>query len=232
MLFDLRGRGRRRTIQAIYLTLAVLMGGGLVFFGIGGNTSGGLFDAFKGNGGGGSGTSVFAKQIKTAERQVKVNPNDTAAWAALAKARFGDAGQGKNYDRTNQTYTDDGRKELQGATDAFKRYLLLNKGKADLTLASQALQAILAGGLNDPVTGTTAARIVAEARPSANTYYQLAQLAYKAGDKRTGDLASSKTLELAPPGRKSQVKLLLEQAKNPSASNGSPAAGAGSSSTP
>src|SRR5256886_6259674 len=57
MLFDLRGRGRRRTIQAIYVTLAILMGGGLVFFGIGGNTSGGLFDAFKsgGRGGGGGG---------------------------------------------------------------------------------------------------------------------------------------------------------------------------------
>src|SRR5438105_1466986 len=170
MLFDLRGRGRRRTIQGIYLTLAVLMGGGLVFFGIGGNTSGGLFDAFKGNGGGG-GTNVFAKQIKTAERQVKVNPNDMAAWAALAKARFGDAGQGDNYDRSTQGYTDKGRKTLQDGTDAFKRYLLLNKGRADLTLANQALQAIVSpGGVNDPVTGTTAARIVSEARPSANTY--------------------------------------------------------------
>ncbi len=29
MLFDLRGRGRRRAIQAIYLSLALLMGGGL-----------------------------------------------------------------------------------------------------------------------------------------------------------------------------------------------------------
>ena len=33
MLFDLRGR-RRRAVQATYLTLAILMGGGLVFFGI------------------------------------------------------------------------------------------------------------------------------------------------------------------------------------------------------
>ena len=41
MLFDLRGR-RRRAVQATYLTLAVLMGGGLVLFGIGGDVSGGL----------------------------------------------------------------------------------------------------------------------------------------------------------------------------------------------
>ena len=46
MLFDLRGRGRRRTVQVIYLSLALLMGGGLVLFGIGSDQSGGLVDAF------------------------------------------------------------------------------------------------------------------------------------------------------------------------------------------
>jgi len=46
VLFDLKGR-RRRVVQATYLLLAILMGGGLVLFGIGGDVSGGLFDAFK-----------------------------------------------------------------------------------------------------------------------------------------------------------------------------------------
>ena len=54
MLFDLRGR-RRRAVQVTYLMLALLMGGGLVLFGIGGSVSGGLIDAFKGTGGGSSG---------------------------------------------------------------------------------------------------------------------------------------------------------------------------------
>ena len=36
MLFDLRGRGRRRTVQVIYIGLAILMVGGLLLFGIGG----------------------------------------------------------------------------------------------------------------------------------------------------------------------------------------------------
>jgi len=35
MLFDLRGRGRRRTVQVIYGGLALLMGSGLVLFGVG-----------------------------------------------------------------------------------------------------------------------------------------------------------------------------------------------------
>ena len=41
MLFDLRGRGRRRTVRVIYIGLAVLIGLGLVGFGIGGGFGGG-----------------------------------------------------------------------------------------------------------------------------------------------------------------------------------------------
>ena len=63
MLFDLRGR-RRRAVQATYLTLAVLMGGGLVLFGIGSDVSGGLLDVFKGGSGGSSGNS----QLESADR--------------------------------------------------------------------------------------------------------------------------------------------------------------------
>src|SRR5215210_3501003 len=62
MLFDLRGK-RRRAVQATYLTLAQLMGGGLVFFGIGGDVSGGLFDAFSERGGSGSGNEAVDKRI-------------------------------------------------------------------------------------------------------------------------------------------------------------------------
>src|ERR671914_171088 len=65
MLFDLRGR-RRRAVQATYLTLAVLMGGGLVLFGIGGDVSGGLFDAFSDRSGGGQGRAASGGQVLAA----------------------------------------------------------------------------------------------------------------------------------------------------------------------
>ena len=57
MLFDLRGRGRRRTVQVIYIGLALLIGIGLVGFGIGGGFgSGGLLNAANNNeGSGGAG---------------------------------------------------------------------------------------------------------------------------------------------------------------------------------
>src|SRR3954464_13126854 len=99
MLFDLRGRGRRRTIQAIYVTLAILMGGGLVFFGIGGNTSGGLFDAFKGGGGGSNVDARLTKQVERYQKQVQTSPTDARAWAALTRARYQVAGLGANYDQ-------------------------------------------------------------------------------------------------------------------------------------
>src|ERR687883_931535 len=67
MLFDLRGR-RRRAVQATYLTLALLMGGGLVLFGVGGNVSGGLFDAL-GGGGGGGGNDLVKKRIERNEKR-------------------------------------------------------------------------------------------------------------------------------------------------------------------
>ena len=64
MLFDLRGSGRRRVVKVVYITLAFLMGGGLVLFGIGGGgaLSGGLVDAItNSNGGGGDGTDRLQK---------------------------------------------------------------------------------------------------------------------------------------------------------------------------
>ena len=50
MLFDLRGHGRRRAVRVIYIGLALLMGVGLVGFGIGGGFGGGgLFSAATNN---------------------------------------------------------------------------------------------------------------------------------------------------------------------------------------
>ena len=214
MLFDLRGRGRRRTIQSIYVMLAILMGGGLVFFGIGGNTSGGLFDAFK-SGGGGGGSDVFSKQATQAEKTLKLNPNDASAWAVLARARFQQAGQGDNYNQQSSQFTDKGKTKLEQSSAAWEHYLALNPPRPDDALASLMVQAYAPTALNQPAKGVKAAQIVTATRPSAQTFYTLAVFAYAAGDKRTGDLAAAKTLSLTPVGRKTQTKLLLDQAKNP-----------------
>src|SRR3954447_10457262 len=94
MLFDLRGSGRRNTVRVIYLGLAILMGGGLVLFGVGGNVGGGLLDAVKGNGSGGSSNNTFEKRVQQLERRTRVNPQDTAAWLALTRARYSETTTG------------------------------------------------------------------------------------------------------------------------------------------
>ena len=99
MLFDLRSAGRRRTVKIVYITLAFLMGGGLVLFGIGGEVSGGLVDALTERGGGGDDASErFQQREDDALARTRRNPQDEAAWLALTRARVQLAGQGDNID--------------------------------------------------------------------------------------------------------------------------------------
>ena len=79
MLFDLRARGRRTTIKVIYVFLALLMGGGLVFFGIGGATNGGLLDAFKDNGGGTSAEKIAQKKVTSAQKVATLRPQEATS---------------------------------------------------------------------------------------------------------------------------------------------------------
>src|SRR3954469_16275541 len=88
MLFDLRGR-RRRAVQATYLTLAVLMGGGLVLFGIGGSVSGGLLDAFKSGSGNGEDTNTLVgKRNDKLRSQLKKDPSNVVILADLTRGEF------------------------------------------------------------------------------------------------------------------------------------------------
>jgi tetratricopeptide (TPR) repeat protein len=235
MLFDLRGRGRRRTVQAIYLTLAVLMGGGLVFFGIGGEVSGGLFDALGlTDSGGGSQTSsskLLESQEKAVQQRLRANPRDATALATLTRIRYQQAGQGDNYDQQTGQFTEGGRRELAQAVAAWERYLALKPPRPNSDVAALMVQAYSPLGVNQPAKGVAAAEIVAEARPSAQTYYQLALFAYAAKQTRKADLAAAKALELAPPDQRAQVKSQLDAAKQ-QGGFGQSATGGGSNAPP
>src|ERR1700754_2740003 len=85
MLFDLRGR-RRRVVQVTYLMLALLLGGGLVLFGVGGSVSGGLLDAFKGGGGGGSSVDrALQDRVDREEARLATNPQNAAVLQNLVR---------------------------------------------------------------------------------------------------------------------------------------------------
>src|SRR5919108_4040897 len=114
MLFDLRCSGRRRVVKTVYITLAFLMGGGLVFFGIGGGGAlpGGLVDAItQGGTGGDDTTDRLRDQEQTASARARANPTDAALWAAVARARFNLANSGDNVDQNTGNYTDSGAED-------------------------------------------------------------------------------------------------------------------------
>src|SRR3954451_2878069 len=90
MLFDLQGK-RRRLVQATYLILAILMGGGLVLFGVGsGDISGGLFDAITGKDSNSSGAanSAVTKRIERDQKALKLNPANQAALTDLVRSHY------------------------------------------------------------------------------------------------------------------------------------------------
>jgi hypothetical protein len=226
MLFDLRGRGRRRTIQIIYASLALLMGGGLIFFGIGGNTSGGLFDAFNGS----SSTSAdetLQKRLDTLEARTQRNPSNERAWVELARTRFSIATTGENYNQATQTYTDKGKAELRRASAAWQRYLTLDPKTPDATVANQMVLAYGPSGLAQYKEAVQAMEIVIDQRdPTSALYAQLAILAHGAKQTRKSDLAQDKAVELAPKAQRAQVKTQIESAKS-QLDGGAGATGAG-----
>jgi hypothetical protein len=218
MLFDLRGRGRRRTVQAIYLSLAILMGGGLVLFGIGGNTSGGLFDAINGNGGSGGNASVdkvAQQRIDTYVKRTRANPSDEASWLGMAKVRFQVANTGENYNATQQAYTAKGLLQLRQADAAWTRYLALNPKKPDAATANLMVQAYGQAGLKQYPKAVSALELVIDSRAeSAGLYAQLAVLAAGANQTRKSELSETKALALAPKAQRKQLKSEIDLAKS------------------
>ena len=214
MLFDLRGRGRRRTVQGIYLSLAVLMGGGLVLFGIGGSVSGGLLDALKNNPSS-AGSDVFQKRLAAAEKLTVSQPANAQAWANVVKLRFQVAGTGASYDSATGAFTAKGKGELQRVDQAWNRYLALNPKKIDTTAATYMVQAYAPGALNQSDKLVRAYEVVIEgtAKPTYDQYRNLAIYSYVAGQSRKGDLARGKALSLAPKDQRSLVKQQIDAQK-------------------
>ncbi len=220
MLFDLKGR-RRRVIQGTYLMLAVLMGGGLVLFGIGGEVQGGLVDAFTGGSSGDAGSGPVADRVEASEERLRSNPRDPAALTAVVRGRYqlastrpGAAGSGE--------FPPEAQDDLRRASDAWQRYLATEPARVDPSLAQLMVNAYGEFGLKRPDRAAEAAEIVAEARPSSAAYLGLAQYATLAGQKRRADLAGQEALELAPGNQRSAVEKQLKALEDYAAKNRAP----------
>ena len=219
MLFDLRGR-RRRAVQATYLMLAVLMGGGLVLFGIGGDVSGGLLDAFKGGGGGSNGDSAIRDQAKRQEERLAKNPQNPVVLQNLVRDYYSLA----TVQRQSGTvgFPADAKDELRKSGEYWQRYTKVAE-KPDPDTAVIALQVYDVGGLNRPKEAQKAAALIAQDSNNVASYLRLVQYAARAGDTRTADLAAKKAVDLAPKAQRKEVQQQAEALKK--APSGQPAGG-------
>jgi hypothetical protein len=197
MLFDLKGR-RRRVVQVTYLGLAILMGGGLVLFGIGSSGTGGILDAITGGGGGNANTSDIQKQqekrIAKADAILVRNPKDQGALSEQIRARFIIAGLTTD---DNGNYDDAGIAQLKKAGEAWDNLIAQDPDHLDPGLVRTAFTIYGAGALNQPSKQLKPAQLIAAEDNTTDAYVTLVGVATLAGDTRTAGLAEKKAISLA-----------------------------------
>ena len=210
MLFDLHGR-RRRVVQATYLALAVLMGGGLVFFGVGGDVSFNIFSDAQG--GDDSVNSAIEDRIEANEKRLAANPRDEATRKELARDYY-QLAAALPVGRDGRV-PPEGQDELRKAAAHYEAYIALEPERPDPSLALTALQIYDPNALNRPKEAQEAAALRARVAEDTESYLQLVQYATLAGDTRTADLAGQKAIDLAPKGQKKAARAAVKQAKAP-----------------
>jgi hypothetical protein len=215
MLFDLRGRGRRRVVKVIYIGLAALFAVGFVGFGVGSiGSGGGLFSSLSSNEG--SNAASFANQIKKYEKLTKQRPSDLQAWEGLTKNLLHEAG-GEEFTTNTGVVTSKGKALYARASSAWGSYMALNPPKPSAELAQLMFTVYGETGLNEPAKAVEVLQLVVAARPTAAYYSQLAIYAYKDKNPRLGDLSSTKAVSLAPANSRTRLKKELAEFKtNPS----------------
>ena len=203
MLFDLRSRGRRTTVKVVYSMLAVLMGAGLVLFGIGGATSGGFLNGLTGGGGGGGSVNTPEKAAKHLEAIVRRDPQSQAAWLRLAQIRLNIA------NANAQTGGQVDSADLEKVSQAWKRYLALNPPHPNDAMAQQMIAVYgPAPGLNDSADLVSAveAHLAATKKPTVSDYETYAVAATLANQTRKAGLATDKAKSLAAAGKNGKAK--------------------------
>jgi hypothetical protein len=217
MLFDTRGRHRRRVVRVIYIGLALMFLLTFVGLGVGGGFgSGGLLSAFTKEGG--TGSSGYSSQVSKYRKLTKAHPNDAAAWEGLTKNLLHEAASSEAYVTSAGTATSKGKGLYRQASQAWASYSALGSSKPNSELAELMLSVYGEAGLNEPSKAVEVLQIIVAARPTVASFYaELAEYAYKAKNTRVGDLASEKAVSLSPAADRTRVKQELAEVKaNPS----------------
>jgi hypothetical protein len=214
MLFDLRARGRRRTVQVVYVGLVLLFLVGFLALGIGvGGGGGSPIEAILG-GKEGSASSSYAKQVSEAEKRAHAHPGEAYAWAKLAEARFHNINGSEFYDEEKQQFTAKGKEQLIKVVEAWNRYIALKPSDPSQTIANDMVRVFDEEGLNQPAEAVAVLQFVIPTKPpSAALYGDLAKYAYQAKNESVGDLAAQKAVSLTPAEKRKEVEVDLERLK-------------------
>jgi hypothetical protein len=211
MLFDLRGRHRRRAVRVIYMSLALLMGAGLVLFGVGSFGGTGVLSNVANNEG--KNAATFAGEVARYRKLSAAQPSNQAAWLGLTKALLHESSL-----YTQNGVSAKGKELFADAAQSWGTYLALNPSTPDPSIAQQMFTVYSEEGLNQPNQAVQVLQILVAAKPtSASLWGQLAIYAYKAHNPRVGDLAAKKAVALAPAVERKRVAAeLAEVRRNPS----------------
>ena len=214
MLFDLRGSGRRRVVKIVYITLAFLMGGGLVLFGIGGGGAlpGGLVDAItQGGGGGDDGTDRFrdAGGRPRPRRRAPTRPTPRSGPRSPARASTSPT-RARTSTRTPATTRTPAPSSCAPPAAPGRSTSSSRASNPDSRVASLMVQAY--AGLGELDKATAAQEIIAEDRNSAGAY---ATLATSSPTRRARSARATsrrdKALELTEPDMREALRGQLEQ---------------------
>lgn len=213
MLFDLRSRGRRTTVRIVYIGLALLIGIGLVGFGVGGGFGGGGLLSAATNAESSSSGSSYAKKVAHYEKLIRKEPSNVANREALIHNLLLEAG-GEAFKASGGGLTSSGKKAYNRVAQAWSSYAALKPAKPNVSLAKQMLLIFGEEGLNESNSAVEVLELIVSAEPTSDSYYGfLAEYAYKAHNYTLGDLAAGKAVALAPAGQSKVVKNRLEEIK-------------------
>jgi hypothetical protein len=218
VLFDLQTPRRRRVVRVVFGALALVFAISFVFLGVG--TGGGGFsfsDLF--GGGSSSASTAFDDDIKAAEQQLVVNPNDPATLARLVQLHYSAANANTD---SNGVPTSDGQQQLREAADSWNKYVKATKGKLEATPALYALNTFdllarldftnarsdtsstealtdINSAVSDWKSAAQAQQVLIQKQPNkatSNSYATLAQYLYLSGDAQGGDQATAQAKQI------------------------------------
>jgi hypothetical protein len=199
MVFDVRGR-RKHVVRVVYALLAVLMG--LSLFLVVGSVN--LGELFSSNGSGSSNLAQpYEEQAEHLEAKLKKSPEDAELLQGLTRARV-TAGNSLLSNEPNEEDLTSALQQYQLASSAWSEYQEATKEPSAGTaqLMAPALLALAERSRSyeeaqhNVEAASEAQKIVAEQRPTLNSFSTLALYTYFTGDYKAAEAAQAKAAKL------------------------------------